>query len=314
MDPEVQGVLTTAAQRWPHIHISDSLVMADRAVKMVEEGCTTVAVLGVDFMSENVRAILNEAGHKDAKVSHFHVAQYSCQTHCSLLGHLHLEEEAFAWDAHDIVPEQFLGCNFVSGCIFHILGQMPCFEMSHAITSYSSYVSAWLFFHSCACQCSIAHDTDFLFTQQVFSILSTVCLGSTGIPYGCCRHWLLSSRGSRDPPIQSVPGSGSRDRRPCHACCVHQYQSEDQGSGSCCCPYHHLHLLQCGADSSAGKLFYHKGMSLAALDCPCHHNLLLIARHCKRGSAAVVIRVLFDTVPLAAGLCSDSRPDCLVWP
>ena len=69
MDPEVQGVLTSAAQRWPHIHISDSLVMADRAVRMVEGGCTTVAVLGVDFMSENVRAILNESGHQDAKVS-----------------------------------------------------------------------------------------------------------------------------------------------------------------------------------------------------------------------------------------------------
>ena len=68
MDPQVQGVLTSAAQRWPHIHISDSLVMADRAVKMVEEGCSTVAVLGVDFMSENVRAILDEAGHRDVKV------------------------------------------------------------------------------------------------------------------------------------------------------------------------------------------------------------------------------------------------------
>lgn len=76
MDPEVQGVLTTAAQRWPHIHISDSLVMADRAVKMVEEGCSTVAVLGVDFMSENVRAILNEAGHQDAKVGHLSSAQH----------------------------------------------------------------------------------------------------------------------------------------------------------------------------------------------------------------------------------------------
>lgn len=68
MDPQVQGVLSSAAQQWPHIHISDSLVMADRAVKMVVAGCTTVAVLGVDFMSENVRAILDEAGHKDTKV------------------------------------------------------------------------------------------------------------------------------------------------------------------------------------------------------------------------------------------------------
>ncbi|KAL3135700.1 hypothetical protein ABBQ38_006171 [Trebouxia sp. C0009 RCD-2024] len=78
MDPEVQGVLTSAAQRWPHIHISDSLVMADRAVKMVEEGCTTVAVLGVDFMSENVRAILNEAGHQDAKVYRMDAADIGC--------------------------------------------------------------------------------------------------------------------------------------------------------------------------------------------------------------------------------------------
>lgn len=69
MDPEVQGVLSSAAARWPHIHISDSLVMADRAVKMVEQGCTTVAVLGVDFMSENVAAILKEAGHSHVQVS-----------------------------------------------------------------------------------------------------------------------------------------------------------------------------------------------------------------------------------------------------
>lgn len=30
--------------------------------------CRAIAVLGVDFMSENVRAILDEAGHKDVKV------------------------------------------------------------------------------------------------------------------------------------------------------------------------------------------------------------------------------------------------------
>lgn len=68
MDPEVQGVLTSAAQQWPHVHISDSLVMADRAVRMAVAGCTTIAVLGVDFMSENVRAILDEAGWTDVAV------------------------------------------------------------------------------------------------------------------------------------------------------------------------------------------------------------------------------------------------------
>lgn len=65
MDPEVQGVLVAAQKLWPHIHISDSLVMADRAVSMANAGCKHIAVLGVDFMSENVRAILDRAGHEE---------------------------------------------------------------------------------------------------------------------------------------------------------------------------------------------------------------------------------------------------------
>lgn len=68
MDPEVQGVLTAAQKQWPHIHISDSLVMADSAVKMAKSGCEFITVLGVDFMSENVRAILDQAGFE--KVCH----------------------------------------------------------------------------------------------------------------------------------------------------------------------------------------------------------------------------------------------------
>jgi quinolinate synthase len=68
MDPEVQGVLMSVAERWPHVYISDSLVMADTAVKMANAGCTSMAVLGVDFMSENVRAILDEAGFNHVKV------------------------------------------------------------------------------------------------------------------------------------------------------------------------------------------------------------------------------------------------------
>ena len=62
MDPEVQGVLTAAQKLWPHIHISDSLVMADSAVKMSKAGCKFITVVGVDFMSENVRAILDQGG------------------------------------------------------------------------------------------------------------------------------------------------------------------------------------------------------------------------------------------------------------
>lgn len=66
MDPRLQGVLTACP--WPHIHISDSLAMADAAVTMAQAGMTTIAVLGVDFMSENVRAMLDAAGHQDVDV------------------------------------------------------------------------------------------------------------------------------------------------------------------------------------------------------------------------------------------------------
>jgi quinolinate synthase len=66
MDPELQGVL--ASCKWPHIGISDSLVMADRAVAFAEAGCRAIIVLGVDFMSENARAMLDRAGFTDVPV------------------------------------------------------------------------------------------------------------------------------------------------------------------------------------------------------------------------------------------------------
>lgn len=60
MDPELQGVLSACS--WPHIHVSDSLAMADRAVQMARAGVAAILVAGVDFMSENVRAVLDAAG------------------------------------------------------------------------------------------------------------------------------------------------------------------------------------------------------------------------------------------------------------
>ena len=56
MAPEIQGALL--ACDWPHINISDSLVMADKAVQMAATGVKGILVLGVDFMSENVRSLL----------------------------------------------------------------------------------------------------------------------------------------------------------------------------------------------------------------------------------------------------------------
>lgn len=66
MDPELQGVLSSCD--WRHIHVSDSLAMADRAIAMAEQGVGTVAVLGVDFMSENVRAMLDASGYQHIPV------------------------------------------------------------------------------------------------------------------------------------------------------------------------------------------------------------------------------------------------------
>jgi quinolinate synthase len=76
MDPELQGVLS--ACDWPHIHVSDSLAMADRAIAMAEQGVRTIAVLGVDFMSENVRAMLDASGHSHIPVYRVAVEPIGC--------------------------------------------------------------------------------------------------------------------------------------------------------------------------------------------------------------------------------------------
>jgi quinolinate synthase len=76
MDPELQGVL--AACEWPHIGVSDSLKMADRGIEMVEAGCEAIVVLGVDFMSENARAMLDAAGHADVPVYRVAIDEIGC--------------------------------------------------------------------------------------------------------------------------------------------------------------------------------------------------------------------------------------------
>jgi len=68
MDPELQGVLSSC--EWPHIKVADSLVMGDSALKMAEGGVDSIIVLGVDFMSENVQAILRAKG--------FYIPVYRC--------------------------------------------------------------------------------------------------------------------------------------------------------------------------------------------------------------------------------------------
>lgn len=74
MDAELQGALSAvAASGYAHIHIADSLQMADRALLMAAAGARAIVVLGVDFMAENVRAMLDAGGY--AHVPVYRVAQ-----------------------------------------------------------------------------------------------------------------------------------------------------------------------------------------------------------------------------------------------
>lgn len=76
MDPELQGILSSCT--WPHIRISDSLLMADSAIEMAEAGVDKIVVLGVDFMSENVRAMLDASGHQAVPVYRATSASIGC--------------------------------------------------------------------------------------------------------------------------------------------------------------------------------------------------------------------------------------------
>jgi quinolinate synthase len=65
MDVELQGILHAAAASGHNdsssssIAIADSLAMGDAALRMAQSGRTSIACLGVDFMSESVQAILD---------------------------------------------------------------------------------------------------------------------------------------------------------------------------------------------------------------------------------------------------------------
>ncbi len=76
MDPELQGVL--ARLDWPFVHVSDSLLMADKAVEMAKKGAKAIIVLGVDFMSENARAMLDAAGFTKVPVYRVRVESIGC--------------------------------------------------------------------------------------------------------------------------------------------------------------------------------------------------------------------------------------------
>uniref|UniRef100_A0A0D9XYP5 Anamorsin homolog n=1 Tax=Leersia perrieri TaxID=77586 RepID=A0A0D9XYP5_9ORYZ len=164
MDPEVQGILTAAKRHWPHIHISDSLVMADSAVKMAEAGCEYITVLGVDFMSENVRAILDQAGFNKVGVYRMSSDQIGCSladaasssTYTNFLNEaskyppsLHviyintaLETKAHA---HEIVPTITCTSSNVVATILQAFAQIPDLNVWYGPDSYMGANIADLF-------------------------------------------------------------------------------------------------------------------------------------------------------------------------
>uniref|UniRef100_A0A7S1JCH1 quinolinate synthase n=1 Tax=Eutreptiella gymnastica TaxID=73025 RepID=A0A7S1JCH1_9EUGL len=76
MGPDLQGVL--AGCKWPHIFVADSLAMADAAIEMAKAGVEAVVVLGVDFMSENVRAQMDFLGCEHVPVYRVRTEDIGC--------------------------------------------------------------------------------------------------------------------------------------------------------------------------------------------------------------------------------------------
>jgi len=77
MDAELQGIITNC--KTPNgVFIADSLAMADQCVKQVKSGFKSVAVLGVDFMSANARAILDKEGFANIPVYKTSTKEIGC--------------------------------------------------------------------------------------------------------------------------------------------------------------------------------------------------------------------------------------------
>lgn len=142
MDPELQGILSSLS--WPHTFIADSLAMGEAAAKMAQQGVQSVAVLGVDFMSESVRANLDSNGFPHIPVYRLSEKKIGCslaesaekQAYIAYLqkaaktpNSLHvvyintsLRSKAFA---HDIVPTITCTSSNVVQTILQAFAQVP---------------------------------------------------------------------------------------------------------------------------------------------------------------------------------------------
>jgi len=76
MDSEIQGVLRHL--NYPHLHIADSLQMGNAAIQMAKAGVKSIVVMGVDFMSENIRALLDASGFKHIPLYRLRTEEIGC--------------------------------------------------------------------------------------------------------------------------------------------------------------------------------------------------------------------------------------------
>jgi quinolinate synthase len=76
MDSEIQGVLRHLM--YQHIHIADSLQMGNAAIEMAKAGVKSIVVMGVDFMSENIRALLDANGFKHIPLYRLRKEEIGC--------------------------------------------------------------------------------------------------------------------------------------------------------------------------------------------------------------------------------------------
>lgn len=76
MDSEIQGVLRHL--NYPHIHIADSLQMGNAAIGMAKAGVKHIVVMGVDFMSENIRALLDANGFSHIPLYRLRTEEIGC--------------------------------------------------------------------------------------------------------------------------------------------------------------------------------------------------------------------------------------------
>ncbi|TMW65194.1 hypothetical protein Poli38472_009361 [Pythium oligandrum] len=142
MDPELQGILSSLS--WPHTFIADSLAMGEAAAKMAKKGIQSVAVLGVDFMSESVRANLDsngfehipvyrlaeqkigcslaEAAEKQAYVAYLQKAAKTPNSLHVVYINTSLRSKAFA---HDIIPTITCTSSNVVQTVLQSFAQVP---------------------------------------------------------------------------------------------------------------------------------------------------------------------------------------------